>query len=787
VAPKVPDYDLVRQIGRGAYGEVWMVRSVATGVWRAAKIVWRHTFEDERPFQREFEGIQRFEQISQEHPSQLGLFHIGRNDREGYFYYVMELADDVSGVSLSPRLQGGRDPIPGSASITNTPRHTFNPGTYMPYTLRADLDHGPLAPDRVLEIGLALTDALSRLHGHGLVHRDVKPSNVIFVNGRPKLADIGLVTNANDTCSIVGTEGYLPPEGPGTPQADMFALGKVLYEAITGLDRKQFPQLPRGLRSWPVQEQVLELNEVLLKACSRDASERYRTCEQMRKELALLGSGRSLKRQRILQRYAARVRKIGLTVGMLALPILGIWIAPMIPGGSTSVTVLPFANDSPDPADKYWGTSIADEISTALTKIPGLAVLGRESGKAWNKSTNSSATARAMNLTAVLSGRLRKSGTHLHVVAELVHARKGYQMWSGIYDVESSGLFGIQTDIAEHIAEKLKVQITDTIRAQLAVKPTKNLEAYQYYLEGNAVERDNVVRAKELFQQAILRDPNFAAAYAALADCYLEETGEMASGKELLPKALTNVTKALQLDGNLAAAHASLARIKCHYDYNWKGAAQEFQLAVSLSPSNMKVHEWYAAYFDMTGQHGEAVAEAKLAKKLDPFSSAPRISLAWFLFNAQKYDLALKEFEEARKLREDLGALDGMAWCYLAKGKEEDAVRMFERANRLSGLSPENNERLIQAYKRGGMREYWLEHIDQSKTRVDPSNMSPFWIACDYAMLGDHDKAFSWLEKAREDRTFYMAWVGVEFRLYSLHSDKRFKQLLADMHLNLPY
>ena len=142
--------------------------------------------------------------------------------------------------------------------------------TYVPHTLRADLERGRLPAARVLEIGLALTEALGHLHRNGLVHRDVKPSNVIFVNGRPKLADIGLVTDASDRCSIVGTEGYLPPEGPGTPQADIFALGKVLYEAATGLDRREFPKLPEDLRAWPDRTAVVEFNEIILKACAQE-------------------------------------------------------------------------------------------------------------------------------------------------------------------------------------------------------------------------------------------------------------------------------------------------------------------------------------------------------------------------------------------------------------------------------------------------------------------------------------------------------------------------------------
>src|SRR5450432_1852757 len=256
IRPVVPDYELLRRIGRGAYGEVWLARSQATGALRAAKIVWRQTFEDAKPFQREFAGIQRFERISREHPSQLALFHIGRNEPAGYFYYVMELAD-----AAEPRVESSELSVDGKASVTEgLSTFNFQLSTFRPHTLRADLEKGRLPAAKVLGIGLALSEALSHLHSTGLGHRGVQPSNVIFVNGRPKLADIGLVTDASDQCSIVGTEGYLPPEGPGTPQADIFALGKVLYEAATGRDRRDFPDFPPDIRSWPDAEQMFELN-----------------------------------------------------------------------------------------------------------------------------------------------------------------------------------------------------------------------------------------------------------------------------------------------------------------------------------------------------------------------------------------------------------------------------------------------------------------------------------------------------------------------------------------------
>jgi serine/threonine protein kinase len=253
--PVVPDYQLLRRIGRGSYGEVWLARS-ASGVCRAVKVVYRKTFEHDRPFERELSGILKFEPVSRTHASQVNILSVGRNETDGYFYYVMELADDSNAE--------GR--VRNAESVTNSggvarPMEggQLDPQTYEPRTLKLELvQHGRLPFQQCLEISLSLTRALDHLHLNNLIHRDIKPSNVIFVHGVPKLADIGLVTDLGATVSYVGTEGFLPPEGPGTPQADIYSLGKVLYEISTGRDRLDFPELPTfvgdGAQALPVRQ-----------------------------------------------------------------------------------------------------------------------------------------------------------------------------------------------------------------------------------------------------------------------------------------------------------------------------------------------------------------------------------------------------------------------------------------------------------------------------------------------------------------------------------------------------
>jgi WD40 repeat protein len=296
--PRVPDYELLRRIGRGGYGEVWLGRSV-TGVYRAVKIVRRQTFDSDRPYDREFRGIQSFEPVSLSHESQLDVLHVGRNDPEGYFYYVLELADDINA--------GGQP-----ASLVVDWRN------YAPRTLREELRRRERLPfDACVELGIRLATALDHLHRHGLVHRDVKPANIVFVNGTPKLADIGLVAAQDESISYVGTRGYLPPEGPGTPQADVYSLGMVLYETSTGKHREEYPEFPTPLSEDADVVAQPELNEILIRACARNPVERYGSAAELRSELSLLRGGGSVKRLRTLERRMALVRKFGV-VAVLA-------------------------------------------------------------------------------------------------------------------------------------------------------------------------------------------------------------------------------------------------------------------------------------------------------------------------------------------------------------------------------------------------------------------------------------------------------------------------------------
>ena len=251
--PTIPQYEVLRLIGKGSYGRVSLARTI-TNVYQAIKVVSRDNFQKTATFNREFEALQKYQRISS-HPGLLQILHVGKNEADGYFYYVMELADDR---------------VPG--------QRLTHPDTYKPAVLTTE--HSlPVA--ECINIGVSLVGALAVLHKHGLMHRDIKPSNTIFVNGQAQLADIGLVTDIRGAASYVGTNGYIAPEGPTSPQADIYSLGIVLYELSTGKDRLDFPALHTNVGSGPDHQQFLALNSIVRKACAEDRFERYPNAQEM--------------------------------------------------------------------------------------------------------------------------------------------------------------------------------------------------------------------------------------------------------------------------------------------------------------------------------------------------------------------------------------------------------------------------------------------------------------------------------------------------------------------------
>ena len=294
--PTVPDHEVIRLIGSGSSGQVWLAKN-ALETFRAVKVVRQQPFKHRQTFEREFHGILKFEPISRLHDGLVDILQVGINEPGRYFYYVMELADDVvTGQNIAPELY--------------QPKSLAHRGN--------QIRRFPVA--ECVRHGAAIASAVGFLHKHGLIHRDIKPSNIIFVNGVPKLADIGLLTDMSEAGSLVGTEGFIPAEGSGSVRADIYSLGKVLYEMSTGRDRNDYPALPEELEKSEEARDVILLNKIILKACRARAWHRYQTAEEMLSALLAFQFDRKMMWRNQNQRLLTRV--IGITGFIIAAAVI---------------------------------------------------------------------------------------------------------------------------------------------------------------------------------------------------------------------------------------------------------------------------------------------------------------------------------------------------------------------------------------------------------------------------------------------------------------------------------
>ena len=291
--PVIPEHQLLRLIGKGGSGQVWLARN-ALGTYRAVKIVQQDSLQPRQPFTHEFAGVVKFEPVSRLHDGLMDILQVGTVEATGCFYCVMELADDIeSGQVIVPE-------------------------RYVPRTLAYDLSQRRRLPiGECVRNGAAIASALGFLHRHGLIHRDIKPSNIIFVTGFPKLADIGLVTAVSEARSYLGTDGFIPPEGTGTPQADIYSLGKVLYRMSTGKDRHDYPELPADLGHSAEDRDLIRFNKIVLRACRTQPVRRFHSAEELLSALLSFQFATSeLHRKEARQFWSRVVGFSGLLIGL---------------------------------------------------------------------------------------------------------------------------------------------------------------------------------------------------------------------------------------------------------------------------------------------------------------------------------------------------------------------------------------------------------------------------------------------------------------------------------------
>jgi TolB-like protein/lipopolysaccharide biosynthesis regulator YciM len=450
------------------------------------------------------------------------------------------------------------------------------------------------------------------------------------------------------------------------------------------------------------------------------------------------------------------------------------------------IAVLPFANMSGDAENEYFSDGMTEEMISQLSKISGLEVIARTSVMTYKgKDKKVEEIGRELRVGTVLESSVRKAVDKLRITVQLINTQNQAHLWTQTYDRELKDVFAIQSDVAQKVAEALKVQLMAGEKQRIEKKGTENREAYNLYLKGlyywNKATKEGLEKAIEYFQQAIDKDLNYVLAYAGLANSYTFLGHRYLPPKEIFPKAKAAAMKALEMDDTIAEAHIALARIRALYDWDWSGAEREFKRALELNPSYAYAHSSYGInYLSPMGRHEEAIAELKHAQELDPLSLPINEAVAWGFLWARQYDQVI---EQSRKVLE----MDpNYIWIHLTigiayrrEGMYEQSIAEFQKMKDLMKASPPWAEmNFACTYAVSGKKEETYKIIDELKERAKQEYIPSWYFAVIYVGLDEKDQAFEWLQKAYDERSSnVMMWLKVDAWYDNLRSDPRFTEL----------
>jgi serine/threonine protein kinase/Flp pilus assembly protein TadD len=652
-------------------------------------------------------------------------------------------------------------------------------------TLKARIRKDPLNLGEAVGIATQVAGGLAKAHSKGIVHRDIKPANIMVTSdGTAKIVDFGLAILAGQVRltragATSGTAAYMSPEQARGEQidhrTDIWSLGVVLYEMVSG-------QLPfRGeyepaliysiLNDTPRPMSALrgevppELERIVMTAMAKLPGERYRSAGEMR--IALESCARMI---------AAGAELASATE----------------PEGLPSIAVLPFKDMSPQRDQEYFCEGIAEELLNTLVQIEGLRVAARtSSAQLKDKGMDVRAIGRELNVQSVLEGSVRKSGDRLRITAQLINVEDGYHLFSEKYDRTAEDIFAIQDEISLAIVDKLKVKLLRGDRSKLVKRHTENEEAYRLYLQGryfwNRRHEGGMQRGLEYFQKAIEADPEYALPYSGIADChYSLGWFHFLAPKVAFVKCKEAALKALEMDPDLAEAHASLAVALQFFDWDSSGAEAEFRRAIALNPNYATVHHFYSLSLTARGRFDEAIAEQTRALELDPIQPIIRAAHAYTLWVAGRSDEAVAD---SRALAEfDPNFYIG--WLLLGVscaevGRFADAEDALSKADDLTGgASTFVLGSLGYALGLAGKRDEARSILDRLLELRKSKYASADLIASLCWLLDEKDAAFEWLERAIEERAYRLCYAKYMPTLRRMDSDPRFQDILRRLHLD---
>jgi TolB-like protein/Tfp pilus assembly protein PilF len=481
-------------------------------------------------------------------------------------------------------------------------------------------------------------------------------------------------------------------------------------------------------------------------------------------------------------RFVAAVQAVYATPPLAATSVKG-------DSAPSSIAVLPFRSLGADDSDDYLGLGLADALITRLSQLRRLVVRPTSAVRKYTGAVqDAQVAARDLMVEAVLEGSLRRSGERLRVTVQLIGSHEGGPLWAEKFDAQFTDIFAVEDSISAQVARALLQQLSGEEEQRLAKRQTANAEAYQRYLKGryfwNKRTAAGLHKGIEYFQQALEIDPQYALAWAGIADSYLLGAN-LQPPHEAMPKAKAAALRALELDDTLAEAHASLARIRMFFDWDWAGAESAFRRALALNPNYVTARQWFANYLVAVGRAAEAIAEINLAQELDPVSLVINTARGWVYYFAREYDQALEQYQRALEMDASFVlAQREIGMVYERKGMYAEALEAAQQALRLGGENAIALTLLGRFYAVAGQHDDAEQVLARLQALASTSYVPPLLFAPIYAALGQHEQALEWLEKAYADRSSPLAWLKVDPWFDSLRAEPRFAELLRRIGLS---
>jgi serine/threonine protein kinase/Flp pilus assembly protein TadD len=659
---------------------------------------------------------------------------------------------------------------------------------------------GQLGIGKALFIAKQVCEGLIQAHKKGVVHRDLKPQNIMLDrDGNARIMDFGIARSletkgVTDTGMMIGTPEYMSPEQvegeEANQRSDIYSLGVIIYEMVTGripfdgetalsIALKHKNEAPRDPREF--NDKIPEaLSQVILKCMAKAGDWRYQTGEELLSELNKVENDLPTSERFVLveEPIFEKFEEVETEVESGEIEL------------KKSIAVLPFADLSLQKDQEYYCDGMAEEIITALTGIGELRVVACNSSFSFKESDlKKRKIGRTLYVETLLDGRIRRLDRKLNVTAQLFKVSDGSKLWSKEYERKLSDVFAIRDEIILEVMKNLEVKLHEKEKKLLLKHHPDDLEAYDLYLRGRSFLNKEIGKVMEkallFFKEAIKIIPDYAQAYTGLALSYIPlGLWDYMPPKDVYPKAKKAAEKAIQIDATLAEAHYSLGVVKMLYDWDWKGAENELKEAIKLSPNYAQAHDGYAAFLSATGKKNDAIVEAEIAVDLDPLSWYFNTNLGMYLLRAGRQDEAKQRF---RKIP-SIGTINPhmhlmMGQAYLLNSKYDVGLAEIRKGLDMSGNNPMIFGGLGWGYAVAGYKAEAKKVLDELKKRSEGEYIRPFYFAQIYSGLGEKDLAFKWLVKAFEQSDISLATILVDETLDNLHSDNRFNLILKKMEL----